>query len=68
MRIAIAYALMSVTVAAAAVGMYLFGPDSNAATIVLGFIASVFAGAGLLAVYPFLMSRELAEQRAQAGQ
>ena len=67
MRIAFAYALMSLTVAAAAIGLYLIGPESNAATIVLGFIASAFAGAGLLAVYPFLMSRDLAEQRAQAG-
>ena len=67
MRIAIAYALTSLLLAASAIGMYLIGPDGNAATVVLGFIASVFAGAGLLAVYPVLMSRDLTEQREQAG-
>ena len=67
MRIAISYAFMSLIVAAVAVGSFIVGPESNAATIVLGFAASVFAGAGLLAVYPVLMSRDLAQQRTQGG-
>ena len=63
MRAAISYALMSLIVAVAAVASYVIVPVSNAATIGLGFMASVLAGAGILAVYPALMSKEVISRR-----
>jgi len=67
MRVAISYALMSLIVAAAAVASYLIVPVGNAATIGLGFMASVLAGAGILAVYPALMSKEVVSRRRVEG-
>ena len=66
MRIAISYISTSLVVAAAAIAIYMFGPVGNAATISLGFLAAVMAGAGILAIYPALVNRELAGGREAA--
>ena len=63
MMVARIYALMCLLVMAGAVAMYLTDSFNFATTIVLGFIASVLTGAGLLVVYPALMTEDVSSMR-----
>lgn len=59
MRVAKIYGLMCLLVTAGAVTVYLTGSFNFATTMILGFLASVLAGTGMLVVYPALMSEEV---------
>lgn len=63
MLIAKFYGLMWLVVAGAAGLLYAAGAFTFGATITLGFLASVLAGAGMLAVYPALMNEDIRSQR-----
>lgn len=53
------YGLLWLLVTAAAVAVYLTDSFSFGTTIILGFIASVLAGTGILTVYPALMKEDV---------
>ena len=53
------YGLLWLFVAAAAGVFYLTGSFNPAVTLGFGFIVSVLAGAGMLAVYPAVMSERV---------
>lgn len=59
MMIARIYGLMWLFVAAIAGALYLTDSFTFAATMILGFTTSVLAGAGLLVVYPVLMTERV---------
>ena len=63
MRIAKIYGLMCLLVTAVAVTLYLTDYFNFATTMILGFIASVLAGAGLLVVYPAVMTEDISSGR-----
>ncbi|MDQ3750034.1 MAG: hypothetical protein M3367_13645 [Acidobacteriota bacterium] len=63
MLIARIYGLLCLLVAAAAVAVYLTGSFTIATTVILGFIASVLAGAGMLVVYPALLTERVSSRR-----
>ena len=66
MLIARIYGLLWLLVMAAAVTVYLTGSFNFATTMILGFIASVLAGAGMLAVYPALMTEDVSSTKQSA--
>ncbi len=53
------YGLMWILVAATAGILYLTDSFTFAAVMVLGFIASVLTGAGMLTVYPAMMKEDV---------
>ncbi len=53
------YGLLWLFVAAAAGVFYLTGSFDSATTLVFGFIVSVLAGAGLLVVFPAVMTERV---------
>lgn len=53
------YGLLWLLVMAAAATVYLTDSFSFATTMVLGFVASVLAGTGLLTVYPALLTERV---------
>jgi hypothetical protein len=57
------YGLMWLLVAAAAGVFYLTDSFTYAVTMVLGFAATALGGAGLLVVYPILMSERVRAER-----
>jgi hypothetical protein len=57
------YGLLWLIVMAAAVTVYLTGSFSFATTMLLGFIASILAGTGMLTVYPALMKDDVSSGR-----
>ena len=59
MQIAKIYGLVLFLVTAAVVTGYLTDSFGFATTLILGFIASILAGTGLLVVYPALMSEDV---------
>lgn len=68
MLIARIYGLMWILVVAAAVALYLTSSFSFGMTMILGFTASVLAGAGMLVVYPALMTEDIASERTSSNQ
>ena len=66
MLIAKIYGLMCLLVAAAAGGLYLTDSFNFAASMVLGFAASVLSGAFLLVVYPALLTERVSLPRKAA--
>ena len=65
MLVAKIYAVAWLSVAGLTSLLILTGTLTSAAVVVLGFMASVLAGAGMLVVYPVLMNEDLALQRAE---
>jgi hypothetical protein len=63
MMIARIYGLMWVLIAAVAGVLYLTDSFTFAAIMVLGFIASVLTGAGMLTIYPALMKEDVSSGR-----
>lgn len=57
------YGLLWLLVMSAAVAVYLTDSFSFETTIILGFIASILAGTGMLTVYPALMKEDVASGR-----
>jgi hypothetical protein len=57
------YGLLWLLVMAAAVTVYLTGSLGFGTTMVLGFVASVLAGAGMLTAYPALMAERVSPGR-----
>ncbi|HEY8560382.1 MAG TPA: hypothetical protein VIL74_08385 [Pyrinomonadaceae bacterium] len=53
------YGLLWLSVAAAAGVFYLTGSFNTAVTLIFGFIVSVLAGAGMLAVFPAVMTERV---------
>jgi hypothetical protein len=53
------YGLLWLLVMSAAVAVYLTDSFSFGTTMILGFIASILAGTGILTVYPALMHEEI---------
>ena len=62
------YGLMCLLVTAVAAALYLIDSFNFATTMILGFIASVLAGAGLLVVYPALMTEDVSSARKASKQ
>jgi hypothetical protein len=63
MTIAKIYGLMSLLVMAGAVAVYLTDSFNFATAVILGFIASILAGTGMLTVYPALMHEDISSGR-----
>ena len=63
MLLARIYGLMCLLVMAGAVTVYLTDSFNFATTMILGFIASVLAGTGILTVYPALMTEDVSSGR-----
>jgi ABC-type nickel/cobalt efflux system permease component RcnA len=57
------YGLMCLLVMTGAVAVYLTDSFNFATTVILGFIASILAGTGLLTVYPALMTERISAER-----
>ena len=68
MMIAKIYTLMWVLVVTVIAALYLTDSFTFGTTIVLGFTASVLAGAGLLVVYPALMTEDVSSGRKASKQ
>lgn len=63
MLLARIYGQSWVLIAAVAGAFYLTDSFTYGLTMILGFIASVLAGAGLLAVYPAMMTEDVSSGR-----
>jgi hypothetical protein len=63
MLVARIYGLMCLFVMAGAVAVYLTDSFNFGTTMILGFIASILAGAGMLTVYPALMREDVSSGR-----
>ena len=61
------YAAAWLVMTAIAAVVFMAGTLTPAATIALGFAASVLAGAGLLVVYPVLMAEDVRMQGSPAA-
>jgi hypothetical protein len=57
------YGLLWLLVMAAAAAVYLTDSFSFETTMILGFIASILAGTGILTVYPALMTEAVSSER-----
>lgn len=56
------YGISWLLVVVTAAAMFLTGTLTNVATLILGFIASVLTGAGMLVIYPALMNEDIRGQ------
>lgn len=60
------YVAMSLLVLAGAATVHLTESFSFGTTVILGFVASILAGTGMLAVFPAVMTEEVSSRRAAA--
>lgn len=57
------YGLMCLLVMTGAVAVYITDSFNFATTVILGFIALILAGTGLLSAYPALMTERVSSER-----